>query len=307
MTRISEYLDARYRGRQGRAVAERDFIERACRRHIKLGLADQGFEEGLCSGSEARYWQRLSEVLFGHELLEAGLDVKPFRRHGPDFLIEHQGGKTWIEVTCPEPEGIPADWLEHKPSQVSWLPHEKILLRWTSAIKEKAQQLLGSPDRGRTGYLGEGIVGPNDAYVIAINGRLLRGSFASIDGITQFPFAVEAVFPIGPWAIQIDRTSGEAVESGHQYRPFILKPNGARVPADTFLDPAFKRVSAVIAADLDETSVHGRLNPIVLIHNPNAANPVPPKLLPARREYTLTKRGSDEYIVEVQGGCLPDA
>src|SRR4051812_48901704 len=105
--KIKEYLDARYKGRPARAVAERDFVERVCLRHIELGLADEGFAAGLCSESKTTYWQRLSEAFFGHELLEARLDVRASRRYGPDFLVVHQGRKVWIEVICPAPEGIP--------------------------------------------------------------------------------------------------------------------------------------------------------------------------------------------------------
>jgi hypothetical protein len=92
MTKISEYLDARYQGRLC-ALAERDFVERVCHRHIECGFADANFVENLCSGSETKYWQALSEALFGCELVEARLHVEPSRPAGPDFLIVHQGRK----------------------------------------------------------------------------------------------------------------------------------------------------------------------------------------------------------------------
>jgi hypothetical protein len=88
-------------------------------------------------------------------------------------------------------------------------PHEPLLLRWTAAIKEKAEKLLGNA-AGAKGYLDKGIVATDDTYVIAVNGRLLRGPhFATINGISQFPFAVEAAFAVGPIAVVINLDTGE--------------------------------------------------------------------------------------------------
>jgi hypothetical protein len=67
-----------------------------------------------------------------------------------------------------------------------------VLLRWTAAFKEKWQKLQEHQRKG--------IVGPDDAYVIAISGVQL-GSIGSISmdyGISGLPLAVETVFPVGP-------------------------------------------------------------------------------------------------------------
>jgi type I restriction enzyme S subunit len=127
------------------------------------------------------------------------------------------------------------------------------LQRWTAAIKEKAEKLLGN-SAGARGYLQKGVVGPDDAYVIAINGRLLRGSrFANITGISQFPFAVEAGFAVGPITVTINLDTGKSAGSGHEHRPVIRKHNGALIPTYTFLDPVFNAVSAIWATDVDES------------------------------------------------------
>jgi len=62
---------------------------------------------------------------------------------------------------------MPPEWLE-RPFKGGRFPHEAIVLRWTHAIKEKADKLLGT--HKKTGYLKAGVVGPNDSYVIAVNG-----------------------------------------------------------------------------------------------------------------------------------------
>ncbi len=301
---IKEHLMSRYPGDFHRTVAVREFVERICLRHIDLGLADSNFESNLCSGDDARYWQRLSEALLVHELLEANLDLRP-SRNGPDFLIQHEGRNIWIEVICPEPTGVPADWLQSNSGTVTNFPHEAILLRWTAAIKEKAEKLLGNPDKGYVGYIEKGVVAADEPYVIAINGRRLRGEyFASLTGISQFPCAVEAVFAVGPFAIQIDRRTLKTIRSEHQHRPVIRKPNGSEVPAYTFLDPAFRPISAIWAADIDETWVIGNCKPMAVVHNPNAANPIAPGLLPANWDYVALENGDDGYVLEHRPGRL---
>jgi len=298
---IQGYLLARYAGEFHRTVAVRNFLESACRRHIDLGLGDTDLASKLCSGDEPRYWQQLSEILLAHELLEAGLALTP-SHGGPDFLVEHEGQKIWIEVICPQPTGIPQEWFSEPAGNY---PHDAILLRWTAAIKEKAEKLLGNTEKGIKGYIEKGVVSAKDAYVIAVNGPLLRKPyFASITGISQFPYAVEAAFSIGPLQITIDRDTLKAVGSEHQHRPMIKKPNGADVPTHTFLDPAFRPVSAIWAADIDETSVIGNMKPLAVIHNPEAAQALQVGLLPSHYEFVATPAMNDEYALQRRPGRL---
>jgi type I restriction enzyme S subunit len=303
---IAEYLQTRYPGGPPRRVAVREFVQAVCQRYVDRGLADANFIQELCSGDEARYWQRLSESLLAHECVEVGLTLQP-SRDGPDFLVLHDGRKIWIEVICPEPTGIPQEWIERSTGEVRVVtfPHEAVLLRWTAAIKEKAEKLLGNPSTRRTGYIEKGVVGPDDAYVIAVNGpRLRHPAFASITGISQYPSAVEAVFALGPYAVQFDTRTFKTTGSGHQHRPVIKKPKGQPVPADTFFDKRFERISAILAADIDDTSVIGNAKPMALIHNPNATVPVAPGLLPGEWDFVASPNGPDEYLLERRSGRL---
>lgn len=150
---LKQFLLARYPMDSSARIKVREFVQKLCERHIERGLADRNFEKELCCGSEPRFWQRLSEVLLAHELLEAGLDVQPSRGEGPDIFVKHKGRNIWIEVICPEPSGIPEDWLRHEVNRRVSLPHEAILLRWTAAIKEKSERLLGNREKNISGYL----------------------------------------------------------------------------------------------------------------------------------------------------------
>lgn len=294
----------RYPWDHEKTVKIREFLEITCVAHIDADLGDADILDKLCSADDARYWAQLSEVLLAHELLRIGLKLVP-SHEGPDLLVEHEGRKIWIEVICPMPTGLSDDWLNRVPGKAGHVPHEAILLRWTSAIKEKAEKLLGNAKTGEPGYLAKNVVGAKDAYVIAVNAKLLRGrGFAAITGISQFPYAAEAAFAIGPYAVSIDRETLKTVGEGHQHRPHIRKPNGANVPAYTFLDPAFAGVSAIWAADVDETWVIGNMKPQAIVHNPAAANPVPVGLLPAFNEYVATLVNADEYELRTLAGIL---
>ena len=275
--------------------------EDVCNRFIASGVADHDFLSELCSGAEPRFWQRFTEAALTCEVLDAGLAITP-SRIGPDLCIEHGDRRIWVEFICPEPVGIPADWLAHESGICHDFPHVPMLLRWTSAIKEKSEKLLGG--QCRAGYLAKGIVGPGDSYVIAVNGRRLRGAFASLNGISQFPFAVEAAFAIGPYQLHIDRESLLTVKENYQHRPYLKKSTGADVPAYTFLDERFAAVSAIWATDFDDCSVLGNQMALAIVHNPLATHPLPVNLLPAWSEYVATAVQNDEYQLKKQHGRL---
>lgn len=298
-------MEERYPHQSECAVAIRERLIAVTEEYIEDGRGDANAEQRLCSPDDNIYWQQLSEVLLGHQLAIAGV---PFTHPaaGPDFRIEVGGRRVWVEVITPTPANIPAEWLAPAGNGVRDFPHEEILLRWTAAIKQKAEVLLGNP-RGANGYLANEIVAPDDCYVIAVNGRLLRGfdgGYAELSGISQFPFAVEATFAVGPLQIQIDRNTLQSSAPRHQQRYLIHKPRGAPVPADTFIDPQFAPISAIWATDIDELSLLDRLPQMVTVHNPLATNPLPPDLLPANEEYVARLIDAYTYQLDRVDGRL---
>ncbi|MGO8420957.1 hypothetical protein ACC807_15355 [Rhizobium ruizarguesonis] len=287
----------------------RERVLRICEDHIRSALADANCEQRLCSDDHSIFWQQFSEVLIAYQLQASGLKLS-HAAQGPDILIEHGGQRVWIEVITPEPRGLPDAWINHTVGNVVSLPHEQLLLRWTAAIKEKAEKLLGRTD-SRTGkpipgYRDKAIVREEDTYVIAINGRLLRGfgaAFPELTGISQFPYAVESTLAVGPLQIRIDRTTLAKLGSGHQHRTRIRKPSGAEVPADTFLNSSFSPISAIWAVDVDEILLLGEARPMVVAHNPLASMPLLPKFLPAQSEYFADVH-PDYYEIRREDGVL---
>jgi type I restriction enzyme S subunit len=198
------------------------------------------------------------------------VSTKPGQLHcvgdGPDLCLEHGNVKVWIEAVCPEPKNLPADWLKWpKPGEVKvgMFPHEQILLRWTTAFDAKVSKLKT--------YLKKGTVLPTDAYIIAINGCQL-GLTPGARGITQMPFGVETVFPIGPLQVSINRETKKIEGSSISLRFSIVNHNNAAIPTTPFVDPAYSGVSAVFGCATDRR--YGKPLAMHVVHNPLATVPV---------------------------------
>ena len=289
-------------GHHPHTVAVREHIAKVCAEFVESGRADPKFVIELTSDSTQKFWACVSEALIALRLRDKQFGNRKTIGAGPDFLLMNGTQRVWVEVICPEPAGVPMEWLEPKSGEAISFPHQEILLRWTSAIKAKSERLLGSEDGRQIGYITSGVVGPEDAYVIAVNGcRLRSGPFPALFGISQFPFAAEAVFPVGPYQLQINTESLQVVDRGYQHRPYLLNKNQAQVPALAFLNPRFNPISAIWALDLNGGSAIGNSEPSAIIHNPNALNPVPFGFLPVDYEYAATPVGDDLVLSKVAG------
>ncbi|MCB9994697.1 MAG: hypothetical protein H6873_13725 [Hyphomicrobiaceae bacterium] len=250
----------------------REKVISECHRFLESGLGDANSEKRLCEENDAAFWQQMSEVLFAVQLRTAGFSIAR-ENSGPDFLVEYEGKRIWIEVICPEPKGVPRDWLELRIGEVTSFPHEQILLRYTAAIKEKAERLIGSPDRNEAGYIAKGIVREGDYYVIAVNGRLLRrGRMSQLEGISGHPFVVEATLGVGPYEMTFDHSSDQAKTMGNGARHYVLNSNRSSVPTNVFLDERYSAVSGVWGADNDVKLLIGLNPPTVFVPNPLALN-----------------------------------
>ena len=292
---IRTYIEKRFPGDQPSTVAVRQYLATVCSWFVSTRLADSKFTSELTSGSEPKFWACVSEALIADRLRDNFICTREKMGAGPDFLVMAGARKVWIEVVCPEPIGVPADWLGSQPIENLTFPHEAILLRWTSAIKAKTTMLMGGDDEMQKGYLNTGQVAPEDAYVIAVNGCQLRnGPWSTFFGISQVPFAVEAVFPVGPLQLKITKDTLKIVERGYQHRPFVLNKNHSEVSTEIFLNPRFSSVSAIWAVDLDGSSVIGNSCPSAVVHNPNALNPVSQGFLPS----------DNEYVADLKKNCL---
>ncbi len=157
---IEEAIAQRYPHDHAPVVELRKRLNHIFGEYVETGRLDADAEQRLCSEDTHVYWQQLSEVLLGNQLSLAGVTYEHPKK-GPDFLVEIEGQRIWIEVITPTPANVPEEWLSSAESGVRAFPHQEILLRWTAAIKQKADVLLGSEAYGR-GYLEKEIVKPED-------------------------------------------------------------------------------------------------------------------------------------------------
>jgi hypothetical protein len=254
----------------------RDEVASLCNAFIDSGQADSKFLNQLMV--DESFWSCISEALIYQRICHRLNTNRVNKSSGPDFLLMEGGRNIWIEVTCPASNGLPNEWLENNTNKFFSVPHDQILLKWTNAIAAKHDQLQS--------FINKKMVLEDDVYVIAINGCQLRnGFFPGLNGISQYPYAVEAVFAIGCEVIQLDQTTLKTVGMSHEERYSIPKSNGATVPAYAFLDNKYERISAIWAVDFSYGKVDINSEPSALIHNPHAINPLPHGYLKADAEY----------------------
>lgn len=256
------------------------------REYASWSLKDSKFDQDFTSGDEDQFYGYLWEMVLARHLKRLGFEISSADK-GPDFKIDHKGRTIWVEATCPAPSNLPPEWLEPANSgvaSVKQMPHEKMLLRWTNAFETKK----GKHDH----WLKGGTVKSDQSYVIAISGcRLDRMEILTYIGISQFPFAVEAVFPVGPIQVTIDRDTLETADRRPSYRPIILKKKKVPISTTSFLNPEYADVSALLGSSAGFNAACGQRYQTVVVHNPLAKNPLPKGILGADDEFVAEDKG----------------
>jgi hypothetical protein len=305
--KIKNFIDHEYPGSANKAL--RDFVSELWGNFQKYNLQDNIFASEFTNGCRKQSLERYSEMLFAWHFTQTGF-LPTSKNEGPDLCIEHRGRKIWIEIITPRLEPPLGKTIEAQKAakaiedyltplrlgevRTISIPNEQILLRWTAALKEKREKLTGCTKNGKNvlGYLKNKIVQPGDVYVIAINSISLgRHGF---HGISQYPNPVEATFAVGPIEMTINCATLETISTKPSFRPELINHNQSTVPADSFLNPCYKEVSALIAthADLGFPGQSNFAYPCVLVHNPYASNPLPQKIFGALEEYVAENRGT---------------
>lgn len=91
------------------------------------------------------------------------------------------------------------------------------------------------------------------------------------------------------------------IESTYQYRPKIQKSEKAYIDTDIFLEKKFELISAIWAVDIDGSYAVGNYEPMLVVHNPKAKNPLPIGLIPAHYEYVIRILGDELEITKERG------
>lgn len=270
---------------RARAFAERLWA-------VYRDFADPHFLTEIRRDFGSRFWEMYLMCTFLEEGSQRGYSLtcpKP----GPDIRLDLNGERIWVEaiIATNGAPGQPDTLIE--PSPDGKLPEEKIVLRYTTAIRDKYVKYLR--------YLRAGLVHRNDAYVIAVNrsGLAYRWVQAAID----LPRFLKALYPIGQLEVLIDKNKPRA-PGVWQNRPrfFIPKANKSEVPVQTFVDRRWRGLSAVLCSDVDVGWSKLPLgSDLEIAYNPLARRPVARGIVPSAREWWAKIDGSEGELF-----CQPE-
>lgn len=219
--------------------------------------ADRNFISSLRSDFHARFW----EMLLCTELLAAGFVVVKESDAGPEFYVTVNGKRVWIEAVSPKagdgPDAVPP--IEYGPNAAGTVPIDQIVLRITSALREKLShyQRARAADR----------ISPEDGYIICINpSQVPYAKFG-----TEPSYPSRALYGVGNLTLSIDRSSRKVMDQFNAYTPEIIKKSGSSVPTSPFFGLGDTTCSAVIYSAMDFFNIDRyRGNDFGVYHNPNA-------------------------------------
>ncbi len=268
-----------------------DYLTPIITRFATSHAADSNYLIELASADEGQFWSRVWEALLFDRLSRAGWSVRN-PGAGPDFLIERGGVTVLVEAAAPSPDGLPEDWINYQFGKGYSVPHEQMLLRWTAKLSDKAKK--------HTADIAKGHADPNLPFVIAINSQRLNSVGPEEHGISQWPFAVEATFPVGPLGVTYNTQTSTWGDTHQTLRFNISKASGQAIPTDNFLNPDYAHVSALIGcvacyADPTTCAKFEGQYPYFIVYNPLATRPLAPGWLPNAIEYVAHPVREDEF------------
>lgn len=239
--------------------------------------------------------EKLWEMLLARKLNESKLKFNITTGEGPDFFLPDLN--LWIEAIAPKPKDLPQNYLDPievwKPGKkikpAIEVPHDKILLNWTSAIKEKIEKL--------TKYVKKGIVKNNHGYIIAVNGCQL-GTIPTLKGQSMWPIPAEIGYGIGPSTASFSKDPQVETIVFNPYRNNIFNNNNANVNTDILFDSNNTHLTAIMGTTVGVNEILMRdRDAFVMAHNFFAKNPIHCGLLAGMQDYIVRHIGGDNYEV----------
>lgn len=235
-------------------------------------LTDPHIREDARNHFHQRFW----EIYLAVTLLERGIDLHRHGKEGPEFYALVGNRRVWFEAIAPGP-GIGLDQVPQPVlGEATYVPTEKILLRFTQALDTKRKTHVAA--------LAKGIVSADDPYVLAINSR---GIPYARYGNTM-PYFIQAFLPFGPLTHKFDAKTLELKDSYYPYRSEISKLSGSAVSTRTFLDEEASFCSAVLHSGVDCANHPNQLGgDFSALYNPRAQSPFDAIVLSWCEQFTL--------------------
>jgi type I restriction enzyme S subunit len=240
---------------------ERLFVEQLWLEYEEY--ADANYIEEFPRQLHRRFWEMYlacSLLYKRHKLCPRERDI------GPDTCVEIHGGRIWLEATAPGPGTGPDALVESKcRDKMAYVPEEKVVLRYRSAIESKIGKWRE--------YVEKEIIDAKGPYIVALNGREIPGAWPDDD---EIPLIIRTVFPFGdPFAVY-DLQDHASVQGGILYQDKIIKRSGAQVLTDIFFSKEYSGISGVLFSNVNLWHYPRKLgSDFLFIHNYRSKNPVP--------------------------------
>ncbi|MCL4510231.1 MAG: hypothetical protein M1470_04100 [Bacteroidetes bacterium] len=264
---------------------------------VFAAYADRDFPEKFPIECVSRFW----ELYLGSALIKTGFTLVPRSERptqGPDFCVLEQGAHIWVEAVTPRiGDGADSQVIGEKlkAGVFQRVPTDEIVLRYTSDISAKYKNHLK--------HISKGLVADQDPFILAINGGAMPIQFRDDIYTDEIPYAIQAVLPFGHYAMTIDPNTHETIKEGFQHRDQIPKVNGAPVPTNTFLDPSFSLISALLFASADPLSTD-TLTPdtLSMLRNGSCKHCLPDSWYKVGVQWSLSQQ-ENEYVLQRIQSC----
>lgn len=278
----SEYYRALYEPQHPRNVAIREQCDEHWRRFRPL--ADEQFPARF----PIEFHQRWFEMYVGVTLLDMGLDVTA-PKPGPDFLVQRDGVRVWIEAVVPDgghpmhPDAVsePPLVLPGAPPIARFVPKNAMALRIAQAVTRK----IGVFDR----YRADRRVNRDDACVIAVSVRGVPGAWTELQDLL-----VRTLYGVGDEFVNFNLNADESVptEWGRYSVEGLTRQGGAAEDALAMVRPENAAISAVLGSNTDAANLPAWLgNDFMLCPHVRPAVPLPAGLLPRGQEWLIQPDG----------------
>jgi len=226
---------------------------------------------------KTNFHQRTWEMYVGNVLLEKKLKIQS-QNEGPDFVIDKIA---YIECVAPtkgdltKADSVPEMFVAKTPDETSvqGVPVDKMILRITQAIKEKALDQYEN-------WKSKNWFKAKMPFIIAVN----TGDLGYAED-PSMPNVLKALF--GFQFMQINIKTGV---TNFSHRNSIVKSNNIPVPVNYFISTDFKFVSGVLFSD--ETILNHPDNigkDCLFVNNPFADNPVDESFVKFFKNWIATK------------------
>ena len=226
--------------------------------------------------ADEKFLQRTWELLLFGVLRRRGFCFARVSS-GPDLCLRNETGRVWIEATAPGPgSGRDAAVREYQTDSGGTLysvNHDKMLLRYTSALRAKARQYSEFVKRRE--------IGSEEPFVVAISAGAINDAEDTPDGL---PTVLPALFPIEQvWELHIPSARESA--ANYRFRPEVKKLSGSPVSTTAFTTDEYEDISAVVFCwhFFDCSALDGHT--LITVHNPCARVPLPTGFFPFGREF----------------------